>query len=221
MFTGCGHTVVMNVMQVLDRRRFAKLNEWKSKMSQKTAVSDQSAQESWLQRYYLVRAGFSIVWIAAVLVLAPRSAVASAALLICYPAWDALANFVDGQRSGGLRTGHTQLLNVIVSLAVTVALGVVLPDMKHALGVFGVWAILSGLLQLGTGLRRWSRYGAQWAMALSGAQSMLAGAFFLFQAQMPVTPSVSGLVGYAGFGAFYFLLSALLLRARAQRREGA
>ena len=46
--------------------------------------------------------------------------------------------------------------------------------------IFGAWAILSGLLQLGTAVRRWKRFGAQWAMVLSGGQSALAGGFFIF-----------------------------------------
>lgn len=31
--------------------------------------------------------------------------------------------------------------------------------MNWVLGVFGLWAILSGLLQLGTAVRRWESYG--------------------------------------------------------------
>jgi uncharacterized membrane protein HdeD (DUF308 family) len=190
-------------------------------MIHQIAVSDRTAHESWLKRYYSARAGFSAMWVLAVLTLAPRSISASAALLICYPIWDALSNFVDGKRSGGLATNRTQLLNVIVSLAVAVALAAVWPNMNQVLGVFGAWAILSGLLQLGTALRRWKTYGAQWAMVLSGAQSALAGAFFIFQAQLPVAPSVASLAGYAGFGAFYFLVSGLWLSAGSKRRKSA
>jgi len=51
----------------------------------------------------------------------------------------------------------------------------------------------------------------QWAMILSGAQSALAGAVFIFQAQAPAVPTTATVAGYAGVGAFYFLLSAVLL----------
>ncbi len=176
-----------------------------------------AADEGWLIRYYFVRAGFSICWVIAVLALASQSAVASAVLLVAYPAWDALANMADGRRSGGLAANRTQLLNVVVSLAVALALAISLPDMHRVLAVFGAWAILSGLLQLGTALRRWKSYGAQWAMVLSGAQSALAGAVFIGQARMPAEPTVATVAGYAGFGAFYFLVSALLLQFRARR----
>ena len=55
-------------------------------------------------------------------------------------------------------------------------------------------------------------------MVLSGAQSALAGAFFIFQARMPAEPSIATVVGYAGFGAFYFLVSAVGLTIKARRR---
>ncbi len=190
-------------------------------MNKLTALSNGSSTESWLQQYYFVRAGFAAIWVIAALTFAQRSAGASAALLICYPAWDALCNFVDSKRSGGLSTNGTQLLNFIASLAVACATALALPDMHKVLGIFGAWAILSGLLQLATGLRRWKAYGAQWAMILSGAQSALAGGFFIHQAGMPAVPTISTVAGYAGFGAFYFLVSALSLCVVAWRRQRA
>ena len=129
-----------------------------------------------------------------------------------YPTWDAAANFVDALRSGGLTQNRTQALNVFVSLATTVAVIVALQtSMNAVLGVFGAWAILSGLLQLGTAVRRWKSFGAQWAMVLSGGQSALAGGFFIFQATTPAVPSVATVAGYAGVGAIYFLVSAVWL----------
>jgi hypothetical protein len=181
-------------------------------------AAQRSAEEHWLRRYYAVRAGFSIAWIGAVVAAEQRAPMISAALLLGYPLWDALANLADGKRNGGLRSNPGQLLNVVVSLAVALGLALALPDMHKVLAVFGLWAILSGLLQLASAVRRWRRAGAQWAMVASGAQSALAGAFFLAQARMPATPTIVSLAGYAGFGAFYFLLSALLLHLSARRR---
>ncbi|WP_228141907.1 hypothetical protein, partial [Acinetobacter baumannii] len=54
-------------------------------------------------------------------------------------------------------------------------------------------------------------FGAQWAMVLSGAQSALAGGFFIFQATTPAVPSIADVAGYAGGGAIYFLVSAVWL----------
>jgi hypothetical protein len=183
-------------------------------MDKLTINADHGAQQQWLLKYYAVRAAFSLAWVLAALSLAKQSRGVEAALLVLYPVWDALANLGDGARSGGLARNRTQSLNAVVSLAVAAAVALALPDMHLVLGVFGAWAILSGLLQLGTGLRRRKAYGAQWAMMLSGAQSALAGAFFMFQATTPAEPSIMTVVGYAGFGAFYFLVSAVSLGVR-------
>jgi hypothetical protein len=188
-------------------------------MSHQANINTPVEQENWLNRYYYVRAAFSALWLIAAITIGKSSAAAGALLLVGYPAWDALANFIDGKRSGGLARNRTQLVNVLVSLAVALAITVSLPDMHRVLGVFGAWAILSGLLQLGTALRRWKSHGAQWAMILSGAQSALAGAFFISQAQLPAQPSIATVAGYAGFGAFYFLVSALSLSFAARRRQ--
>jgi uncharacterized membrane protein HdeD (DUF308 family) len=185
------------------------------------AIPEHNAEERRLKRYYFARAAFALAWVAVAVTAAQESAMLDAVLLVLYPAWDALANFVDGSRSGGLAKNRTQAVNAAASLAIALAVIIALPDMHHVLALFGVWAILSGLLQLGTGVRRWKEFGAQWAMILSGAQSALAGGFFIFQAQLPATPSVATVAGYAGFGAFYFLVSALLLSVRAWRRSRA
>jgi len=190
-------------------------------MQNSHAVQDYPANENWLKTYYFARAAVSGAWVLAALSLAAHSASIAAILLVFYPLWDALANLVDGTRSGGLARNRTQAINVVVSLVVAAALGIALPDMNRVLGVFGVWAILSGLLQFGTALRRWKLYGAQWAMVLSGAQSALAGAVFIFQAQTPAVPTIATVAGYAGFGAFYFLVSALSLSIGTWRRNKA
>ena len=143
-----------------------------------------------------------------------------AILLVAYPAWDALANFVDASRSGGLGHNRTQTINVVVSVATTLAVVLALEmSMNWVLGVFGVWAILAGLFQLGT--RRWKSYGAQWAMILSGGQSALAGTFFIVQAGMPMPPSITNVAGYAAVGALYFLVSAVWLSVSQLRRKAA
>lgn len=137
-----------------------------------------------------------------------------------YPAWDAAANFADGLRSGGLAQNRTQALNVLVSLATAVAVLIALQmSMNNVLGVFGAWAILSGLLQLGTAIRRWSSFGAQWAMVLSGGQSALAGGLFIFQATTPMSPTIANVEGYAAVGAIYFLVSAIWLAVGEWRRR--
>ncbi|KJC52101.1 membrane protein [Bradyrhizobium sp. LTSP857] len=177
-------------------------------------------RERWLKSYYFIRAAFSVAWVVAAFVLAPSSAVIAGALLVLYPAWDAAANLVDALRSGGLNQNRTQALNVLVSLATAVTVIVALQtSMNWVLGVFGAWAILSGLLQLGTAIRRWKSFGAQWAMVLSGGQSALAGGFFIVQAATPAVPSIANVAGYAGVGALYFLVSAVWLAVSEWRQR--
>jgi len=177
-------------------------------------------REQWLKQYYFLRAAFSVAWVAAAFAVASKSPAIAGALLVLYPAWDAAANLVDAMRSGGLARNRTQALNVLVSLVTTVAVIVALQaSMNWVLGVFGAWAILSGLLQLGTAIRRWKSFGAQWAMVLSGGQSALAGGFFIAQALTPAVPSIANVAGYAGVGALYFLVSAVWLTVSDWRRR--
>ena len=185
-------------------------------------ASDESDRAQWLKQYYFLRAAFSVAWVIAAFTVAPSSAAIAATLLVAYPAWDAAANYLDAFCSGGLNQNRTQALNVLVSLATTVAVIVALRvSMNWVLGIFGAWAILSGLLQLGTAVRRWKLFGAQWAMVLSGGQSALAGGFFIFQASMPAIPSIANVAGYAAVGALYFLVSAVWLTVAGWRRGAA
>lgn len=128
--------------------------------------------------------------------------------------------WLDARRNGGTRRNHTQTLNAGVSAATTAAVGIALAmSMNAVLGVYGVWAALSGLLQLATGVRRPKTSGAQWPMIISGVQSTLAGATFLKQAAAPELPGFGAIATYAGFGAFYFLVAALWLTVSDARRR--
>ena len=177
-------------------------------------------EERWLKHYYFIRTAFSAIWVALAFSIGQHSPVAAAVLLVVYPAWDALANYVDMSRSGGMAENRTQATNVLISVLTAVAVIVAWTvNMNGVLGVFGVWAILAGLLQLGTAVRRWKRFGAQWAMILSGGQSALAGAFFIVQAHAPMPPAIAKVAGYAAVGAVYFLVSALLLSVGQLRRK--
>jgi uncharacterized membrane protein HdeD (DUF308 family) len=176
----------------------------------------------WLKPYYFSRAAFSIVWVLAALTVGKSMPGVTAALLLLYPAWDAAANFVDARRHGGLQRNLPQSLNMVASAVTAAGVAIALTmSMNAVLGVFGVWAVLSGLFQLAAAVRRWKYHGAQWAMMLSGAQSALAGAFFVKQATAATVPSITDIAPYAAFGAFYFLLSALWLTVSDMRRRKA
>ena len=176
--------------------------------------------EQWLRNYYFTRAAFSVAWFAVAFLLGAHSPVSATILLIGYPGWDALANYVDMRLSGGKTENSTQTINIVISLIATAAVLLdISADWNWTLGVFGLWAILAGLLQLGTAVRRWKQFGAQWAMVLSGAQSAVAGALFLSQAHTPLLTTITRIAGYAGVGALYFLISAMWLLVSAIRRQ--
>jgi uncharacterized membrane protein HdeD (DUF308 family) len=177
-----------------------------------TVQTPPSTQNDWLKRYYYVRASFSIFWVAAAFLLHDSTTAVVAALLLIYPAWDAAANIVDARRSGGLRANPTQLFNAVASAVISAAIAVALTRNPHAvLATFGVWALLSGLLQLATGVRRRRSNGGQWPMILSGAQSTFAGVMFVAKASGPQVDVLVTVAPYAAFGAFYFLVAALWL----------
>jgi hypothetical protein len=59
-------------------------------------------QDKWLKLYYFARAAFSVVWVAAALIVGQQSSSVAAVLFIAYPVFDAAANYVDASRNGGL-----------------------------------------------------------------------------------------------------------------------
>jgi hypothetical protein len=180
-----------------------------------SAHADRPASTSTkLRNYYALRAVVAAGWVAAAFLIGTKIPLIAAILLVAYPAWDALANLLDASSNGGLGRNRPQLLNIVVSAATAAAVLAVIGNMNAVLGVFGAWAIFAGLLQLATGVRRWRTYGAQWAMILSGAQSALAGGFFIKQSLGSAMPGIADIAPYAAFGAFYFLVSALWLTFR-------
>lgn len=183
------------------------------------AASLQSETSGGLAHYYLTRAVVAAAWVAAAVAVGSAHAGAAAILLAGYPAWDALANWFDARNSGGLRANPSQALNVAVILVAAVAVaGALQSGMNAVLAVFGIWAVTAGLAQLVTGIRRWRAIGAQWAMIMSGGQSMIVGVVFVFQAGGAKVPTILDVAPYAAFGAFYFLVSALWLIVANRRR---
>jgi hypothetical protein len=187
--------------------------------SQTFPQPDRDAASRWLKSYYFTRATVAVVWFAAAFTVGKTSPLIAAVLLINYPAWDALTNFVDAQRSGGLKLNRSQAINVAISSFATIAVAATLTrDLHVVMGVFGTWAILAGLFQLITGILRW-KIGGQWAMVLAGAQSALVGAYFIKQATGLATVSITDIAPYAAFGALYFLVSAVWLTVAQARRR--
>ncbi|RWM10454.1 DUF308 domain-containing protein [Mesorhizobium sp.] len=186
-------------------------------------MNDQSralSSNAWLKSYYFLRFTVSAAWVALAFTVAKDSPPLAAVMLIAYPAWDALANYLDAQRSGGLGRNKSQLLNVVVSIITAIAVAAALGhSMNAVLAVYGVWAAFSGVFQLLTAARRWKTNGAQWAMILSGAQSALAGLFFVKMAGGMGAIGIANVAPYAAFGAVYFLVSAVWLSVSDARRK--
>jgi len=186
----------------------------------KTIIDQSYPGRDWLKVYYYLRFAVSAIWVALAFTVAKALPPLATVMLVAYPTWDALANYLDASRSGGLARNMSQLLNFVVSMLTAVAVAATIPHGMHAvLQIFGAWAVLSGLFQLITGVRRWKSYGAQWAMILSGAQSGLAGAHMLSQAAGTAPVSITDIAPYAAFGALYFLISAVSLTISDARRR--
>ena len=180
-------------------------------------VLDQSNR---LKLYYYLRLAISVLWVVAAFSVGMMSNTVAVILLVAYPAWDALANWLDAKGSGGFAKNPSQTLNIVMSIVTTLSVLVAsTKSMNAILGVYGVWAIVSGLLQLVTAVRRWRVFGAQWAMILSGAQSALAGVFFFHMASTLPTASIGNVAPYAAFGAFYFGVSAISLTIMCARMK--
>lgn len=185
-----------------------------------TSVKTQGPNTDWIRTYYYLRFAVSTAWVALAFTLGRDAPALAAVMLVAYPAWDAIANYLDASRSGGLARNKSQMLNFLVSIVTAVAVAATLSHGMHAvLQIFGAWAALAGLFQLLTGVRRWKSYGAQWAMILSGAQSGLAAAHMLHKAAGDAPVSIADIAPYAAFGAFYFLISAVSLTVSDVRRR--
>jgi len=193
-----------------------------------SSTTTPSTTLSGLRSLYLIRVAFSLVWVALVtatsasLVSTDKPTVASAVLLVVYPLWDAVATLVERRMATAAATGSTDrvgTLNMALGLAATAGMIIaVFSTIGTALLVFGVWALLSGAIQLTVAIRRRRTVGAQWPMVISGGLSVLAGASFAAMSSS-ATSTLSTLAGYSAFGAFWFLVSAITLSIRS-RREG-
>ncbi|WP_028066824.1 hypothetical protein [Solirubrobacter soli] len=130
---------------------------------------------------------------------------AAAVLLAAYPLIDVIASIVEARASVQLRAVVNALISLAASVALAVAAGT--SDAGTTLAVFGVWAIVSGAVQLGTAITR-----RELPMIASGAISTVAGVSFVAGSSQDVA-HLTNVAGYAAFGAVLYLIWA----ARARR----
>lgn len=164
-----------------------------------------------LRSLYITRTIFSVIWLSLVVAFVKTSPLIATILLIIYPAWDVIGTYFDIKANKNNGPVTTQYTNAVISIVTTVAVAIAVSNsVAEALVVFGIWAVLTGAIQLILGLRRRKLLGGQWPMILSGGQSVLAGVSFIAMAHSP-NMGIINLAGYAGFGAFYYLLAAISL----------
>ena len=170
-----------------------------------------------LRRLYLVRFGFAVVWAALLVVSASSIGPLGAALLVIYPLFDVGAAIVDARSTRASGTARALYLNIAISSLAAVGLAVaVTSGIPAVLRVWGVWAVVAGIVQLAVGVGR-RALGGQWAMIASGAISVLAGTAFYLQASGEGA-SLGTLAGYAVLGGIFFLVSALRLGRSGEER---
>lgn len=196
-------------------------------MTSTTATAPRSAHTtattSGLRNLYLIRAVFSIVWVALVFATSTKLTsldtvtIIAAVLLVIYPLWDAVATLAARRIAGARSSNRIAALNIALGLAATIAMIVaVFNTVGTALLVFGIWAFLSGALQLILAIQRRRSVGAQWPMIISGGLSVLAGLSFAAMSASP-TSGLSTVAGYSAFGAFWFVVSVIALTIRGRR----
>ncbi|GHO99177.1 membrane protein [Reticulibacter mediterranei] len=169
-----------------------------------------------MRNLYFVRAAFALIWALGLLSLVTMPALVIF-LLILYPAFDAGFALYDAYVHRASKNTLAQKTNVVISLlTVIVVLVVTSMGVPAILRVFGVWAILTGGIELVTAIRRWKELSGQAVLVFGGAVSILAGSSFIALAGRP-TSGLSTLAGYALMGSWQFLFSALRLIKQARQ----
>ena len=174
------------------------------------AAPSSTGNPSVLQRLYFVRFGFAIVWAVAMFVIGSSVNPLSVTLIVLYPLFDVAAAIIDARSSGS--SGSAGLLYANIAISSLAAIGLIFAltsGIPAVLRVWGVWAIVAGLVQLVVALTR-RRMGGQWAMILSGGISVFAGTSFIMQAAAD-GQTLGRVAGYAVLGGIFFLVSAIRL----------
>jgi uncharacterized membrane protein HdeD (DUF308 family) len=174
------------------------------------AASSSTGNASVLRNLYFVRFGFAIVWAGLMFVVGSSIGPLSAALIVLYPLFDVAAAVVDTRSSRPSGSTRGLYVNIAISSLTAIALVfAVLSGIPAVLQVWGVWAVVAGIVQLIVALSR-RTLGGQWAMIASGGISVLAGTSFFLQAGSE-GQTLSSVAGYAVLGGIFFLVSALRL----------
>ncbi|MGW0637424.1 DUF308 domain-containing protein [Nocardia salmonicida] len=165
-----------------------------------------------LIRLWLGRGVLAIGWALAFAIVGDTLGAVAVALLVAYPLLDAVSSLIDYRVVPDGPERRVTAVNGVLSTVVAVALGIAaaVGSVGAALGVFGVWAVVSGAAQLVVGLRRRGPVlGKQWPTLISGGLSFLVGLTYLTQAAGD-SPALHVLSVYASGGVFFLAQAALL-----------
>jgi uncharacterized membrane protein HdeD (DUF308 family) len=151
-------------------------------------------------KLFLIRGTVAIVWAAAFIPVSDSITNATAALLVLYPAIDLVASASD-PRHLQASAGRSLEINAYISWLAAVALGIVATvDPGNVLGVFGVWAAITGAAQFIVAIRRRAELGNQWPMLAAGALSAIGGVVFAITAAAHDTVHLGIVAFYAASG---------------------
>jgi len=182
-----------------------------------TTLETSSTSAQALRRLYFIRSAFAVIWAGLLFLTSTETGPFLTVLLVIYPLFDAAAV------SWQLRAAHefpqsrlTEQINVGISVIVAIVLGLASGSIAAVLGVWGAWAIGSGILQFITAIGK-RHSGGQVSQMLSGGLSVIAGVAFVGQGVRDAE-GLASVGGYATLGAVFFLISAirlsLVLRAK-------
>jgi uncharacterized membrane protein HdeD (DUF308 family) len=173
------------------------------------------------RRIAIVRAGVALIWAAAFAIAVGDDipgtgsdvTFAASALLVLYPLIDVIASLAEARRAPEQSIGVLRA-NAAISLLAAAALGATAfgADAGAVLVAFGLWAVVSGAIQLGVAVRRRRAGGRELPMILSGGLSAVVGVSFV-AASHADDAHLANLGGYAAFGAVLYLLWAARGRA--------
>lgn len=194
------------------------------RFSIRRAPADRGAQFARaLSRLYIGRAGLSLVWVTVLALLVGPSGWATSftpqvrTWLVLYPLGDAIATAFDLRATPQRSHKLIQQVNVITSLfAAAALLGASPRNSFNPVRVFGVWAVVAGVIQLLVAVRRNSASHAHWLMGISRGGSVLAGITFLSDQGVGVS-GASVLIQYSTGGALWYVLAAIWLGYSAWR----
>ncbi|WP_431955960.1 DUF308 domain-containing protein [Nocardia lijiangensis] len=182
-------------------------------MNTAAAPSVSNSERSSLIRLYLSRGVLAIAWAIAFSAAHDTLNAIAVTLLVVYPLIDAVSSLIDFFAVPQGAERRVTAVNGALSTVIAIALGVAgtTGGAAAVLGVFGVWAVLSGAAQLVVGLRRRGpALGKQWPTLISGGLSFLVGATYVAQATGD-SPSLDVLAIYATGGGIFFIAQAALL----------